>query len=168
MPTRRKRDTDNMEYKYEKCWGGLQGKNFMTFNLRAKEDAHLLLAEYLHVKSNLAHEIRFGELNGMWIRVYHPDGTLCSEHSETGLVDENSYKPFWVSWEEQRIRVGKGLVTGERTLTTCEAATTLSVNAFSIDSGEQNVATWVLSDAKGWWWCWHRSEHLQMDISSVE
>ena len=145
MPTKR---DDEMDIKYEQFWVSLHGKKSITLNLRAKEEAHMLLAEYLHVKTHLAYEIRFGELHGTWIRIYRPNGDLCSEFYENGLLDENKHKPFWVSWLEGRIRVGHGYTSGERTLITCEQ-TGWAFTALSIDSGSQSLSTWLFTASKG-------------------
>ena len=137
---------------YGLFWGSVQGKNFMTFSLQAKQDAYLLLAEYMHVKTHLAYEVRFGE-NTSWLKIYHPDGSLCAELEEPGLLDENFYKPFWVSWEGGYIRVGYGLFSGQSTLITCESMndspSSMAVSAFSVDA-PSSMASWMFSDAKGW------------------
>ena len=149
MPTNHDKKEDEVP-KYQQFWGSLQGRNYITLNLRAKEEAHMVLVEYPHILTTRNYEIRFGELHGTWIRIYLPNGDLCSEFYENGLLDENTIKPFWVSWDENRIRVGHGLTNGERTIITCEPTTIMTVNAFSIDSGGQSVSTWLFIPAKGW------------------
>ncbi len=64
-------------------------------------------------------------------------------------MDENAHKPFWVSWEEGRIRVGSGLSNGVKPLVTCTPTSVLTVSALAIDSGDQTPATWLFNSAKG-------------------
>ena len=137
-------------YKYERLWGGLSGKNNFYFNLRATTEAHLLLAEYLHVKSHLAYEVRFGDGDEQTIGIYNPDNSLCVSTSYIHrLLDELEYRAFWVSWDSANIKIGEGPVSGERMILTCPTDSPPAISAFAVDIGGVSLATWLFADSKG-------------------
>ena len=85
-------------------------KETFHFKVQACEQAYIVLAQTVYFKDENSAEIVIGANGNMETRVI-PDRTKPSEYqteATRNILDCNSMREFWISWENKEICVGYG------------------------------------------------------------
>jgi len=87
----------------------------MTFQVRACEDARLILADVPGQWSTFAKEIRIGIDNNVTavFDQYMSFGEPLSSAQSDGILNCTEHRSLWLSWKEKRVDFGTGLDVGE-------------------------------------------------------
>jgi len=115
----------------------------MVVRVIACRDAHIALSETFNNVQTRTYEIIIGG-NGnqnSFIRDYSTGGE--KQRVETpDIMDCNNFRAFWVSWEDHRIKAGKGATVGQQ----------IFLDWYDLEERifqGLTISTW--SDATGWW-----------------
>ncbi|CAH1798441.1 unnamed protein product [Owenia fusiformis] len=125
----------------------ISGKNYIKFKVEACNDAHLELQETPYVTNKNNYEI---VLNG-WSRNPNsgirdkPEGSLKVSHRGS-ILNCTEMMPFWVSWMNGDVQVGKGHAIGQNIILAWQDPTSHVVNALNFVTGFGASGTWEIVD----------------------
>jgi hypothetical protein len=106
----------------------------LVFQLKISTDAYLALTPTKDNYDGKIYEIVIGAFSNTCciIRVAKQDNMVASG-SSPNILDANCFRPFWISWTNKNILVGKGAVVGEHILAAYdEYDTPVTVNYLGI------------------------------------
>jgi hypothetical protein len=106
----------------------------LVFHLKIATDAYLALTPTKDNYDGKIYEIIIGAFGNTCsiIRVAKQDNMVASG-SSPNILDANTFRPFWISWANNNILVGKGAVVGEHILAAYdEYETPVTVNFLGI------------------------------------
>jgi len=121
-------------YTYQDTGLTLSTCKSLVFNLKISTDAYLALTPTKGNYDGKIYEIIIGAFGNTCsiIRVAKQDNMVASG-SSPNVVDANEFRPFWISWTNNNILVGKGGVVGEHVLVAYdEYETPVTVNYLGI------------------------------------
>ena len=72
-----------------------------------------------------------------------------TNRTHSNLLDANNYKPFWISWEDNTIRVGRGYFYGQELLAEATDPNPRLITALGFSTGYQNSGQWQFDEDLG-------------------
>jgi hypothetical protein len=124
----------NDDYTYKDTGLTLSTCTSLVFHLKIATDAYLALTPTKGNYDGKIYEIVIGAFSNTCsiIRVAKQDNMVASG-SSPNILDADSFRPFWISWSNNNIIVGKGAVVGDDILVAYdEYDTPVAVNYLSI------------------------------------
>jgi Farnesoic acid 0-methyl transferase len=71
------------------------------------------------------------------------------EHFENGIVSENEFREFWISWFDGNIQCGKGGEIGQNSFMQWTDPEFVGINHLSVTAGYGSNGTWIFNDDLG-------------------
>lgn len=84
-------------------------ERFVLFQVKTCGDVNI----FFRGKNSSVYDVRFGENKGLMSRIWFDSlgGSQSSTHY-TSIIDCDSYQDFWITWNDDTIKVGKGGLKG--------------------------------------------------------
>ncbi|XP_067665633.1 C3 and PZP-like alpha-2-macroglobulin domain-containing protein 8 [Haliotis asinina] len=119
------------------------GTSTVVFLVKTCHDAIFVLHTYPNSYTPVI-EVAIGGDNNMRSFVHGCIGCAFTEyHDESSILSCNEYRPFWLSWRDGVISVGKGLVAGGQRFLQWTPTTNIVINYVSISTYVNNPGTWL-------------------------
>ena len=124
--------------------------NSITFSVKAANDAHVLLSE--EVATSFQQNRYVEVVLGGWsneesiIRVLHQDSKIQYPEDKVptpNILDARSYRDFWISWDQNMVKVGKGLAVGQRMIMKKSNLSNLNIRHIRIWNGYGSGGVWM-------------------------
>jgi hypothetical protein len=123
------------------------GKDYVTFRVRACNDAHLALMTYDRDNGPLYEIVIGGWGNGKCCMRKGKQGH-CYREYHGRVLSCSSYNYFWVGWGGSRIRLGRGTTYGSSTLLDFPDSS-YRVNYLAVSTGWGATGSWEFSNPPG-------------------
>ncbi|CAD5124971.1 DgyrCDS13214 [Dimorphilus gyrociliatus] len=148
-------DRNTLDY----FWRHNKVTKYFKFSVKAKRDASLFLAPSSFFKPSEVPSVKviiagWGGTRSI-ITVRYPGGKNLDSSNERGLLTENEYRPFWVSWFNYEIQVGKGDIVGEQVFLKGKGYRDLVPQIFAVGISTGGVpgggvdGDWLIEEDKG-------------------
>lgn len=120
------------------------GKTSITFEVMACNDAHIALSETKGDDSHNTYEIVIGGWadSQSVIRTFKQGPHMDTAAHQNHPVDCHKYMPFWISWANGVITVGKGNTVGQNTFMTWKDPHPHPVNYVAFATGFGSTGKW--------------------------
>ncbi|XP_052679401.1 coadhesin-like isoform X1 [Crassostrea angulata] len=130
------------------------GKSYVTFKVRACNDAHLALMTYDRDSGPLYEIVIGGWGNGQCCLRKSKQGS-CYRTYRGSVLNCGSYQYFWVSWGGSVIRLGRGTTYGSNTLMSLSDSS-IRVNYIAVSTGWGSTGYWEFYNppVHGGWSSW--------------
>ncbi|XP_056001828.1 coadhesin-like [Ostrea edulis] len=130
------------------------GKDYVTFRVRACNDAHVALMTYDRDSGPLYEIVIGGWGNGKCCMRKGKQGHCYRQYSGR-VLSCSGYNYFWVGWGGSRIRLGKGTTYGSSTLLDFSDSS-IKVNYIAVSTGWGSTGSWEFSNppVHGGWSNW--------------
>ncbi|XP_053397256.1 uncharacterized protein LOC128556372 [Mercenaria mercenaria] len=86
----------------------VQNTSFISFQVKCEKNAYILLQEHRYDYKNLAVEIILGTSENMAISISDKQSRRQTWCRRPNIVSNDEYRYFWISWENNVVRVGRG------------------------------------------------------------
>ena len=142
-------------YKYDQFWQDVPGKTSQVFRVKAKSNANILLAATSEVTNNKVYEITIGKNNNTKTVIRNGNhflgiGLNIKETMETpGILAEDEFRTFWVSWSLGEIRFGRGAEVGADQVISWLDPDPHPVHALSVATEKVAAGQWEFYQLKG-------------------
>ena len=129
---------------------GITGKtqDHIIFKVRTCHDANIMLAPTPDFPF-LMYDIFLAGWNNTRciIRTAKSDKNIVDSHDEKNIVSCTEFRDFWVSWTDNHIKSGKGLVVGQDILVAYDDSNspTYGVNFIGISTGWGASGIWLFN-----------------------
>lgn len=123
------------------------GKSYVTFKVRACNDAHLALMTYDRDSGPLYEIVIGGWGNGQCCLRKSKQGS-CYRTYRGSVLNCGSYQYFWVSWGGSVIRLGRGTTYGSNTLMSLSDSS-IRVNYIAVSTGWGSTGYWEFYNPPG-------------------
>lgn len=133
------------DFRYEYVWKTTDYKNNQfRFGVLACHDVHINLSPE---KGKVYYEVVIGGWNNTQ-SVIRMGGAHMQEYQETGIVGCQQWRPFWISWTESTIRVGKS-DTFTNTFLEWHDQSFVGISHLSFSTGYGSEGFWAFNDDLG-------------------
>ncbi|CAH1802108.1 unnamed protein product, partial [Owenia fusiformis] len=139
----------NEDYTYTYLPINMKGRTKMVIEIQACKDAHIALSKVLDEPETDTYEIVIGgwDNSASAIRANH-DGEELTKTLTPGILNCNLKLPFWISWENGQVLVGRGNDPEEgQFMRYVDATSPLEVNAFAVAT-EGNTGSWTFKNTR--------------------
>ena len=127
----------------------VSNKTWVTFKIKAKENAHIALSAVYGALEQKTYEITIGGLNNTrcYIRE-NAEGPKRAEAITKGILDGEDSRDFWISWKDGIIQVGEGNEKGKNRIMywRVPAKKLHSVNCLSVSTDKGSDGQWEFVD----------------------
>lgn len=127
------------------CEAFPRNDNFLPFKLKGRKDAHLRLLPQKRTTKEPIIQIAIAAWDN-WKSIINKGSGLnniVSEYNKWGLLDENQFRDFWVSWENGHIQVGTGNEVYVNTFMEWQESCYFAVNDIEISGMHSSVLDWI-------------------------
>uniref|UniRef100_X2B7D1 Farnesoic acid O-methyl transferase domain-containing protein n=1 Tax=Capitella teleta TaxID=283909 RepID=X2B7D1_CAPTE len=156
----------------------------MTFRVKACSDAHIAVAPTSGVDLTEAfYDIVLSGWENTRTQIRRVQNGLREDVSEpidtTGLLDCDHFKDFWVSWANNVVQVGKGIIPRHHVLLSHSLNDIYPIKAVAISTGFDHEGEWKIDNDNALWtafatpvdfgyhYVWETVEHKQGIVFSV-
>ena len=126
------------------------GRTSNIFSLKACHDGHVGLAEVVGLSSLTMYEIVIGGWqNSKSVIRRARQGTIEVEASTPNILDCNSARNFWLSWEDGVIQFGTGGIVGQTRILSYTDPNPYTVNSLTVATAEGQIGDWRFFSGQG-------------------
>ena len=141
------------KYEFSYAWLITQ-RQYFTFSLEACRSAHIALAEVPGNASSKSYEVVLGALDNVRTIIIGERSTPWDNvtvSKETPFVLDCFYpRDFWITWDNQTIKVGRGLTFNDKIIEWKVPTSMLHpVNAVGISTDTRSVGLWEIQHDAG-------------------
>ncbi|XP_062608615.1 collagen alpha-5(VI) chain-like [Saccostrea cucullata] len=123
------------------CFVAMKRTSF-TFRARANNDLQLALGTHDCDDCGTHYEFIIGGWGNTKSAMYYGlSGTQCATYSQA-ILDQTFFDSFWISWEGNNIRTGKGGTVDSNVIMTCTRSTHFEANYILIRTGYGSSGEW--------------------------
>jgi hypothetical protein len=122
-------------------------RSFYTFQVKAKNDAHIALMSADDDTKPL-YEIVLGGWGNSKSCLRIAKQSTCKSTYYGSVLSQTAYKPFWVSWINSRITVGLGDTVDQTTVMEYHHSTPYPVNFFAVMTGWGSTGQWIFKNGR--------------------
>ncbi|XP_053397258.1 uncharacterized protein LOC128556373 isoform X2 [Mercenaria mercenaria] len=119
----------------------IQNSSTISFQVKCEKNAYILLQEHRYDYKNLAVEIVLGTTENLGISISDKQSNGYTWCWEPGIVSKYEYRYFWISWENNVVRVGRGDTPNIKRLP-CSERIAYAVNYVSIGTANHTKGYW--------------------------
>ncbi len=141
--------TDAEQYTYHASGVPLNDGKSITFNVNTKSDAHIGLSKN-NLDGSIAHEdiniyeiVIGGWLNTLSIIRDEKQGPMKCQANTPGILTYGIAQPFWVSWDNGNIRVGREHQVGNHVICEWQDPTPKTINYVSMTTAWGPDGKWI-------------------------
>ncbi|XP_013402294.1 uncharacterized protein LOC106167937 isoform X1 [Lingula anatina] len=120
-------------------------KTWITFRLRAGCNGNIALSSIYGETDSKTYEIQLGGRDNNRSMIRHGGhGAIYAETYTRGVLNPQEFRPFWISWDGGKIRVGRGNKKYKRSFLewTIPEEKMHSVNCLAVATGEGSDGQW--------------------------
>ncbi|CAC5424725.1 unnamed protein product [Mytilus coruscus] len=121
-------------------------KSSIDFELKVCHDAFIYLSAYSDMDSTaVLYEIVIGGGSGQKVFLRRKDGFTVAENPlGTGNTQCEQFVPFWISWENSNLKIGKGLIVDEEIVIDWTDPDPFSIAGVGVRTGFGQSGQWVI------------------------
>ena len=121
---------------------------FMTFKVRGCKDATLLLSS-TSIEDDSGYAIILGAQNNEKIYVIDLASQSTTEYAASGLLECNTFRPFWLAWHNEEIIIGRGVYLSH-ILVTHISSSVVNIQYIRFSSEDANdMISWEIPKSEG-------------------
>ena len=125
-------------------------ESVLVFTVKVCQDAIVTLQEYPGINHYNSYEVIIGLNNDMTEVLNTPGGARLAYANTKDILSCNSYRQFWISWEDKLLEIGSGPSPGvSRFLQWDMSSTFYSIRAAAFSTGGTHKGTWEFKNTNG-------------------
>ena len=138
------------ENDYGTVYMSISDEKVVSFKVKVCQDAIVTLMQYPGIPAYNSYELVIG-LNNQLTEVYDtPGGSRLATASSNSVLSCDSFRDFWISWEDKVLEVGSGPTPGlSRILHWDMTVKYYEVGSVAFSSVGKHNAHWELRDKTG-------------------
>ncbi len=136
---------DSQSHPYCCFWLATQYQKYVLFNIRSCGQSSIVLTEIPKVLSSQSYEFILDRTTSEIHILDGVDGNKVAHGKLVDFVSCFSSKPFWISWQDGLIEIGKGTIPRQSRITSWQDPTPFDINGFGVmfkDSTNVGGTTW--------------------------
>ncbi|CAH1794507.1 unnamed protein product [Owenia fusiformis] len=138
------------DYEFNHGWIRVDDRQDFLFSVQACNDAHLALSAEPGKEDSDTYEIVLSGYSGTRSDIRDAkQGTVRASANTRNFLSCNETRPFWVSWRNAYIEVGRGYIIGQNRFMTWLDPVPHPVNAISFATGWGSSAKWSIYEEQG-------------------
>eukprot|EP00941_MAST-03F_sp_MAST-3F-sp1_P001215 g1215.t1 len=132
---------------YYKSLGSVKGLNSVTFQVQAKNDVHIALSEDEKNRGNKYEIVIGGWGNRQSVLRLRNQGPSVYTTREGPFLDADKMLDFWISWNDKKLRVGRGVKVGSGEFMSTRLREDIDIKFMMICTGWGATGVWKVNFA---------------------